>query len=104
MCILLAGCGKPSETPPPAAADAGGAADVTVTLDGVHHECVVTLAHEQHGSTIACSDIGAFLKDELRLSAGATYDLQTTPPVSAEELSTLKQGLNTAGYRMMGGR
>jgi predicted small lipoprotein YifL len=103
MSLSLAGCGR--ETPPASgAAQAGKQADVIVTLDGVHHVCMVALAKEEHGSSIACVDITSFLKDELRLPAGATYDMRTTPEVSQEESTRVKENLNTAGYRLAGDR
>lgn len=103
MSLLLAGCG-PETAPSSGAAQAGQQADVIVTLDGVRHECVVALNKEEHGSAIACGDITSFLKDELRLAAGATYDLRTTPEVSREESTRVQENLNTAGYRWVGGR
>jgi len=93
--IVVAGCGSRTDSPP---------ADVIVTLDGVHHECVVALAKEEHGSSIACGEVIAFMKDELRLPTGATYDLRTTPEVSKDESTRLRENLNTAGYRFVGAR
>jgi hypothetical protein len=101
MSVCLAGCG-PQTPPTSGAVQASKPADVIVTLDGVHHQCLVALAKEEHGSSIACGDITSFLKDELRLPAGATYDMRTTSEVSHEESTRVKENLNTAGYRSVG--
>jgi hypothetical protein len=102
--VFLAACGAPNNAPTSPSPQAARKADVLVTLDGVHHACVVTLSKEEHGNSIACSDIIPFLKNELRLSAGATYDVRTTPETSDAESTSVRESLQTAGYRFVGDR
>jgi hypothetical protein len=101
---LLAGCGSPTNAPAPETAPVIAAtADVVITVDGVQHACVVALPSEPQGSTIPCSDVIAFLRDELRVPSGAIYDLRTTPPVDAAEVIKVRASLKDAGYRFIGG-
>jgi hypothetical protein len=107
---MLAGCGSSTNAPAPQTAPMSQAApviaakpDVIVTVDGVQHACVVALSSEPQGSTIPCSDVIAFLRDELRVPSGAIYDLRTTPPVDAAEVLKVRANLKDAGYRFIGG-
>lgn len=97
----IAGCG-PSSNSPTAAPPAAAQADVTVTVDGEHHTCVVSKSNEVTGSTIGCADVVAFVRDELRITGGAAYDVRTLPPVDASDVSKLRTALNGAGYRFVG--
>ena len=69
--MLLAGCGP--SAPPPIDAKP----NVIVTLDGKSHACVVALYSEANGSSISCTDVVPFVRDELRLAKGAIYDIRT---------------------------
>jgi len=89
--MVLGGCG-PAEKP-----------DAIVTIDGVRHACVVALRNEEQGSTVPCSDVAAFLRDELRLASGSSYDVRTVPDVDAAEVTRVDAGLKAAGYRSIGG-
>jgi hypothetical protein len=100
--VFLVGCGAPTNAPTSVSSPAGKKADVLVTLDGVHHACVVALSKEEHGNSIACSDVIPFLKDELRLPGGATYDIRTTPEISNAESTRVREDLQAAGYRFIG--
>ena len=73
FCKLLTGCGSTDATAPAPAAKATKA------------------------------DVVAFLKDELRVPSGASYDLRTVPEVSETELAAVSTGLKKAGYRFVGG-
>jgi hypothetical protein len=103
ICKLLAGCGS-TDAPAPTPAAKAAKADVTVTVDGVHHACIAALSKEAQGSSIACGDVAAFLKDELRVPSGASYDLRTIPEVSETELAAVSTSLKGAGYRFVGDR
>jgi hypothetical protein len=87
---VLGGCG-PAERP-----------DAIVTIDGVRHACVVALHNEAQGSTVPCSDVVAFLRDELRLASGSSYDIRTVPDVDAAEVTGVDASLKAAGYRSIG--
>jgi hypothetical protein len=101
---LLAGCGSSSNAPVPETAPVIAAKpDVIVTVDGIQHACVVALSSEPQGSSIPCTDVIAFLRDELRVPSGAIYDLRTTPPVDAAEVLKVRATLKDAGYRFIGG-
>jgi hypothetical protein len=89
--VVLGGCG-PAEIP-----------DAIVTIDGARHACVVALHNEAQGSTVPCSDVAAFLRDELRLAGGSSYDVRTVPEVDAAEVTRVDAGLKAAGYRSIGG-
>jgi hypothetical protein len=93
VCIVLTvlgGCG-PAERP-----------DAIVTIDGVHHACIVALHNETQGSTVPCSDVAAFLRDELRLAGGSSCDVRTISDVDAAEVTRVDAGLKAAGYRLIG--
>jgi hypothetical protein len=100
VCELLAACGS-SDAPGGASA---AKADVTVTVDGVHHACIVALSTEGQGSSIDCAAVVAFLKDELRVPSGAVYDLRTIPEASKAEVAAVPANLKGAGYRFVGDR
>jgi hypothetical protein len=86
----LGGCG-PAERP-----------DAIVTIDGVRHACVVALHNETQGSTVPCSDVAAFLRDELRLAGGSSCDVRTVSDVDAAEITRVNASLKAAGYRLIG--
>lgn len=101
--MLLAGCGSsannPVAEPPPIAAQP----DVIVTIDGERHECTAALFREPHGSTISCDDVVPFVRDELRLPKGSIYDLRTISNVDEAQMAKVGAGLQSAGYRFIGG-
>jgi hypothetical protein len=100
MAIPLAGCGPSGNVPPKIAERA----DVIVTLDGGRHACSVALYNEAHGSSVACTEVVPFLRDELRLPSGSIYDLRTISNVDEAEISRVAANLQGAGYRFIGGR
>jgi hypothetical protein len=99
---VVAACGASNNAPTSVLPQSANKADVLVTLDSVHHECMVTLSKEEHGNSIACGDIIPFLKDELRLPTGATFDVRTTQEVSKADSGNLRKSLSAAGYRSVG--
>ena len=98
VAALLAGCG------PNSAPKIAERADVTITIDGRHHTCVVALSKEAQGSAVPCGDVVPFLRDELRLQSGSIYDIRTIPDIDDKELAGLGANLKGAGYRFIGGR
>ena len=98
--MLVAGCGASSGTPPKIAARP----DVIITLDGNRHACVVALDKEPQGSTVACKEAVSFVKDELRVQRGSVYDIRTVANVGDTEIASVRDALNEAGYRFIGGR
>jgi hypothetical protein len=104
LCLMLAGCGSSSNTPvPETAARIKANPDVIITVDDVQHACIVALSSEPQGSSIPCSDVIAFLRDELKVPSGAIYDLRTTPNADQAEVLRVRANLNDAGYRFIGG-
>jgi hypothetical protein len=97
--ILLVGCGS-SGTPPKLAERP----DVIITLDGKRHTCVVALEKEPQGSTVPCKEAVSFVKDELRVPGGSIYDIHTVANVDNAEIASVRDALNGAGYRFIGGR
>ena len=102
ICELLAACGSTDAPAPGSTANAK--ADVSITVDGVQHACIVALSKETQGSSISCADVVAFIKDELRVPSGAVYDLRTTSKASEAELTAVSARLQGAGYRSAGDR
>ena len=98
---LLAGCGPSPGNSVPKIAERP---DVTITIDGKHHTCVVALLKEAQGSAVPCGDVVPFLRDELRLQARSVYDIRTVPDIDDKELASLGANLKGAGYRFIGGR
>jgi hypothetical protein len=92
------GCGP--GTPPKIAARP----DVIITLDGTRHACVVALEKEPQGSTVPCKEAVSFIKDELRAPGGSIYDIRTVADVDDAEITGVRDALNDAGYRFIGGR
>ena len=97
--VLLGGCG--SSTSPPTAPAVK--ANVTVSVDGQHHACIVSLSSEAQGSTVGCAEVVSFVKDELRVAVGSSYDLHSLAPANEEETNKVKVALDGAGYRFVGG-
>jgi hypothetical protein len=97
----LAGCGPSADNPHSASA---ARPDVIITLDGTRHACVVALYSEPQGSAVSCADVVAFVKDELRVSSGSTYDIRMIAKVDVAERTTVEAGLKAAGYRFIGDR
>jgi hypothetical protein len=97
LCVLvgtlLAACGSSNE------ASAPSSPSVKVTLEGAHQLCHIALSTETQASSIACSDVVAFLRDELRLPSGAVYELGADSKVDPAELATVSANLQNAGYR-----
>lgn len=100
--MILAGCGRSSNSPS-AAAPIAAKPDVVVTMDGKRHLCIVALSTEALGSAISCNDIAPFVKDELRLPGGAVYAIRIIPDVSEAEVAKVGSSLQGAGYRFIGG-
>ena len=96
--MLLVGCG--SGTPPKIAEQP----DVIITLDGKRHACVVALEKEPQGSTVPCQEAVSFVKDELRVPGGSIYDIRTVANVDNAQIMSVRDALNNAGYRFIGGR
>jgi hypothetical protein len=94
----LGGCGS--------SGNSGGApaasADVLVTLDGKRHTCLVALKGEPQGSAVACAQIAPFIRDELRVPAGARYGTHTVGDIDAATLAQVEADLKGAGYRPVG--
>ena len=95
--VLLAGCGSGT----PKLADRP---DVIVTLDGKRHACVVALDKEPQGNAVQCKEAVAFVRDELRVPRGSIYDIRTVANVDNAEIASVRDALNDAGYRFIGGR
>jgi hypothetical protein len=101
--MALAGCGSSTSTPATGSAPIGARPDVIVTIDGVHHACLVALYSEPQGSSVACDDIVPFVRDELRLASGSVYDLRTISDVDPTQRAKVESSLKGAGYRFIGG-
>jgi hypothetical protein len=101
-CILLEGCGPAATAPPASPPPPPVKADVIVTIDGPHHSCVIALYSEAQGSTIPCDDATPFIRDELRVPSGGTYDIRTIPEVDKADMAKLEAGLKSAGYHLVG--
>lgn len=98
---LLAGCGRssnPTSSPPTAAAKP----DIVVRVDGEHHACVVAKYGEPTGSTIGCADVVPFVRDELRVRDGSSFELRGPAAVDTVEANRVKAALDGAGFRCVG--
>jgi hypothetical protein len=100
--ILLTGCGQSSKSQAPAAAPSASRTDVSVTFDGKRRKCVVALSSEAQGNSISCSDVVSFVREELRVPSGATYDIRRIPEVDEAEVAKVTGDMNRAGYRFVG--
>ena len=98
--LLAGGCGASSGTPPKLAERP----DVIITLDGTRHSCLVALEKEPQGSAVPCKDAVSFVKEELRVPRGSIYDIRTVATVGDSEIASVRDALNDAGYRFIGGR
>lgn len=96
--ILIVGCG--SGTPPKIAEQP----DVIVTLDGNRHSCIVALEKEPQGSSVPCKEAASFVKDQLRAPGGSIYDIRIVANVDDTQIASVRDALNDAGYRFIGGR
>jgi hypothetical protein len=97
--VALAGCGPSANSPGPSMPSKS---DVIVTLDGEHHACVVALKNEPQGSTVPCAEVVPFVRDELRLASGSTYDIRIIAKVDGLERAKVENDLKGAGYRVIG--
>jgi hypothetical protein len=102
--MWLGGCGSGAGTPVPAPPPIAAKPDVIVTIDGPHQACVVALSNEAQGSTIACAEVTAFIRDELRVPSGGIYDIRTIAEVDKAEIAKVEDALRGAGYRFMAQR
>jgi hypothetical protein len=100
VALPLAGCGPSANTE----ARIAERADVTITVDGTHHVCVVALYKEAQGSSIPCAEVVPFLRDQLRLQGGSVYDVHIISAIDAAEMAGLGASLKGVGYRFIGGR
>jgi hypothetical protein len=99
LVVSLGGCGPSANTSQPATAATPA---VIITLDGAQHACLVALYSEPQGSTVPCAEVPAFVRDELRVARGSTYDIRTTAQVDDAERAAVEAGLKAAGYRVIG--
>jgi len=103
VCTSLAGCGHSVSAPIPPTEPIAASPDVTVTIDGQRHACVVSLSNQINGRAIACSLVVAYLQDELRLPRNSIYDIHTVPDIGESEMTVLDAQLKAAGFRFIGG-
>jgi hypothetical protein len=96
----LAACGPSANTP---GSNTAAKPDVIITLDGEHHACVVALYNEPQGSAVSCADVVAFVRDELRVASGSTYDIRTIAKADEAGRAAVEASLQAAGYRFVGG-
>jgi hypothetical protein len=98
--IMLVACGPRSGAPVSDAASPPIAekADVIITVDGAQHGCMVSLASEAQGSSIPCKDVVAFVRDELRVARGSSYDLRLRGADEAQAAG-VRANLQDAGYK-----
>jgi hypothetical protein len=101
LCALFSACGSSSGT---SSARIAEKPNVTITVDGKRHACVVALSTEAVGNAIACADLIPFLSEQMRLQSGAVYDIQTIAPVDDAQMAQVAASLQRAGYRFIGGR
>jgi hypothetical protein len=99
---LLGGCGSSANNPASTSGSGAAGADVIVTFDAAHRTCVVAIRNEAQGSTIPCSEVVPFLRDEMRVASGSTYDLRAAGVDEAEKARVAGE-LKAAGYRFVGG-
>ena len=103
--ILVAACGSRSAEPATDASSPSSSekADVTIVVEGASHACVVSLASEAQGSSIPCKEVIAFIKEQLRVASGSSYDLRLRGAEEADAVA-LRLSLRDAGYRPWSGR
>lgn len=101
--LLLIGCGSSSNAPSPASPAMGAKPDVIITFDGERRSCVVALSSEAQGSIVPCADVIPFIRDELRVASGSTYDTRTVGKADPAEVARTTKNLQDAGYRFIGG-
>jgi hypothetical protein len=102
--FLLLGCGQSTNMPVSASVPTSSKSDVIVTIDGRRHSCVVALPTEETGSIVACDEVVAFVRDELKVPNGSVYEIRTIPNVDKDESARVETNLNGAGYRLGGVR
>ena len=94
----LAGCGPSTNAPQATAAKP----DVIITWDGARHACVVALYTEPQGSAVSCADVVPFVRDELRVASGSSYDIRTISKADDAGKAAVEASLKAAGYRFIG--
>jgi hypothetical protein len=99
---LLAACG-PSTNSAATSPAIAAKPNVIVTFDGKRHTCLVALPTEAQGSEVACQEIVSFLRDELRVPSGSTYDIRVIPDFDPAQKASVESALKDAGYRFIGG-
>jgi hypothetical protein len=100
--MFLAGCGRSSNSPS-APAPAAAKPDIIVTVDGENHACVVAKYGEPTGSTVGCADVVPFVRDELRVRDGSSYELRGLAAADTVDTNKVKAALDGAGFRFVGG-
>jgi hypothetical protein len=95
---VLTACGASNDAGSPGSPSKGHA-DVTVTMGDGPHVCNVALAQEAQASSVACGEVVAFIRDELRLPSGAVVELRADRTTDAGALAAVSASLNSAGYR-----
>jgi hypothetical protein len=102
MCsILIAGCG--SSTNAPVSTGIAANPDVIVTFGEERHTCLVALSSEAQGSAVPCDDVVPFVREQLRLPSGSSYEIRTNSKGDGVAMAKVEAGLKGAGYRFVGG-
>jgi len=96
IALMLSGCGKSGSTS--GAATEGRKPDVTVKVDGARHKCMVTLAGEANGSSVACDDVVSFVREELRVPSGSIVDIAAVAGAADVETTKVRAAFDGAGY------
>lgn len=98
----LAACGSSSNNPAAIPSPSAAKPDVIVTFDGKRHACLVALPSEPQGSEVACKEIVPFVRDELRVPSGASYEVRIVADFDPSERASAESALKDAGYRYLG--
>jgi hypothetical protein len=102
-CAVVLGCARPTVAPTDSSPADGTVPDAVITINGERHVCIVAVKDRSPDHWMACDAVVAFLQDEIKLRAGAVYDIRTVPDVDEADIHRLSKGLKIAGYHYLQG-
>ena len=79
-----------------------GQASAMVTLSDARADCTVKRTGANSGDKVQCSEVGAYLRDKLNLSPGASVGVTTLGKVNPDAVTAVSKDLSTHGFKVAG--
>ena len=77
--------------------------DFVVTFDGPNGDCLVAHVVTASAKHIPCDQVVSYVANDLKLPAGALFEIATIPDVRERDFDHVMAALSAAGYKLTPG-